>query len=1155
MGPKPDNFEENEYSYQVSQADILINTLPRQVRVAPTSTQVQSAIIECTALPRKVISDLAWVDNLPTSCLRAISQWQLDLPLSTASDLITPKPWIAVIEKILKRGRAVPLSPELENELWEIAPTQVPTDWSNWYDALLRISHADRPPPNWHEGFDSEEEQTFFDLVCDFANGHASGWLHRQVDYDALTYSSEATATNQRIDFFFAHPSGVHIAIEIDGAQHQRKRLADIRRDKDIRTAGFNVLRIPASEIRQGTGPSLKRLHNIISDISRLDASSDLCLYIRLIRRAHQVQLALWQAMITGAITFREEQTIGVTVLLDHDFDERTTGLFTSAVLKDLNKLVSDVGSLYSIEHPIAFEKRDQGDICVSFEPSFVMPNAPIIYVRDTYLPISISSDISPSSPANASSIDRYACERLLTRIFGFESFVEGQFEAVEQSLSGEDAIILLPTGAGKSVAFQLASMLRPGVCIVIDPILSLMEDQIDNLRAFGIDRICQITHAIEGPKREAILELLAKGEFIFCYVAPERFQSQLFRESLRTLTTYTAISLVTIDEAHCVSEWGHDFRPAYLNIARISRDYCATQGNAPPLMALTGTASRSVLKDVQRELAIDRYESIITPKTFDRSELRFQTSPCRSDEKMQVLRGVLQAMPAKFGYTQLAFFQPNGEKTPCGLVFCPHVNGEYGVVQISRELSRWLNRKVPFYSGGAPKGMDDAYWQKERQRIAADFKRNRVALMACTKAFGMGIDKPNIRYTVHYGLPPSIESFYQEAGRAGRDRRESLCTLIYSNDFRERTKRLLAPSLDINELHRETDKLDWTRQDDITRALWFHNRCFSGMEVDYRELQAVIQQIGDLSQPGNATIRFESNPKDDKLHKERAIYRLLTLGVVRDYTVDYSAREFRIRLSGIENEQVLEDLVRYVGAYQRGQAKIVEERIRRSIDIDHEAFIKLAARELIQFVYGVIERGRRQALSEALALCEECLDEKSIRERLLLYLGTSVFTEGIELILDASEAGLDEVIEVLTTVRSALDASHLRGESGRALESYPDHAGLRLLRAISEAMTLTPDQSTISENVQASVRFGISKYGTSVEKLITTIADTIRLSADPRPAIAEPIINGLITASEDKRLVARMLLELLPARLAKHAAWALIGLMNIEVHSLLEVR
>lgn len=1142
--------EENGEETGRSQKSRISATYPRRVAAFPSATSVDATYFESVALPAEAVTAIA-SDAIPQSHLLALSQWQLDIPQITEPHSVGQTAWLPVVEKILKRGRAVPLCPSLESELRQLAACSL-LESDQWEDAVKLAAVGRRQIPDWNDGFGSDEERHFVEKVLPAICGRdIVGWVQRQVSLDALVGADEQEPSERRVDFLIAHPGGVQLVIEIDGAQHESQVEEDQRRDRDLLVAGYEVIRIPVQEIREGAGQALNILRNRLSTISFADGMSPESRFLTLARRAHQLQISLWYAYTMGVIQVHEGKPVTVAVLLDSEFGEEVGHRFIQAVLEDLNELIADVASLYGeTEQRAVFKDGPAASITVSFRADYTAAAPKMLFVRDVYLPLAISTEVSAFAPANATDVTEATCERLLRRIFGFDTFREGQFEAISRCLSGKDAIVLLPTGAGKSIAFQLAALLRPGVCIVIDPIISLIEDQIENLRSYGIDRVGQITSAVEWEGRQTILGLLGRGEYQFCYVAPERFQDQKFRNSLRILTTHTAISLVTIDEAHCVSEWGHDFRPAYLNIARISRDYCATDGMAPPLMALTGTASRAVLKDVQRELQIGDYEAIITPSTFDRAELHFKAIPCRSDEKILRLQGLLESLPRQFGQTPMSFFECRGQRTCSGLVFCPHVGGDFGVVRVSEQVARSLSRRVPFYSGTAPKGVAETRWRQNKTAIAREFKQNQVPLMACTKAFGMGIDKPNIRYTVHFGIPSSIEAFYQEAGRAGRDRRDAQCLVLYSNDFPARTRELLNPSLTVDRLHSQMETVNWDNSDDITRVLWFHANSFAGAETDYQYVIQALEQIGNITQPRDVVVEFA---KEEKTIRERAIHRLLTIGVISDYTVNYSAGQFLIRISGFDAGEIADCPYRYIAAYQRGQAEVAVKRLNQYRDLPLNDFVCQAAWELIQFVYEVIERSRRQALSEMLALCEQSPDETAIRKRILTYLGTSGFTTAIDEILDAPDGGLDSAIKILEEIRSAIDAGQLRGESGRALESYPDHSGLRLVRAISEAMSVSPDRDTVTENVEACVRFACDKYGLDLQLVLRHVMSAARLAGDARPELADTIIAGVISGTDDKRAAARTVVQELPLAMIGHGITTLLDGLTTGLTAILE--
>ena len=386
----------------------------------------------------------------------------------------------------------------------------------------------------------------------------------------------------------------------------------------------------------------------------------------------------------------------------------------------------------------------------------------------------------------------RAALETVLRAVFAKERLLEGQFEAISSVLAGRDCAVLLPTGAGKSMIYQLAGLCLPGRTLVVDPLVALIEDQADGLRAHGVDRVLGIS--------ANSLARDARGAY-FVFVTPERFQRQTFRNDLIAGADVEPVNLAVVDEAHCVSEWGHDFRPAYLNFGKTLRTTCKGRLGVPPLLALTGTASRAVLTDVLFQLGIvdDHENAIVRPASFDRAELSYDVLRCSADDSDATLRRVLAAMPGRFSAVAATFFEPTGdEDTYSGIVFVPTVNGWHGLNDTMRVVTASARAAVPFAGAGTPpKGTDSSEWERRRRESTVAFKQNRAPVIVTTKAFGMGIDKPNIRWTVHYGLPGSIESFYQEVGRSGRDRRQARNVLILSESDRERSRRLLGAGAD----------------------------------------------------------------------------------------------------------------------------------------------------------------------------------------------------------------------------------------------------------------------------------------------------------------------------------------------------------------------
>ena len=299
-------------------------------------------------------------------------------------------------------------------------------------------------------------------------------------------------------------------------------------------------------------------------------------------------------------------------------------------------------------------------------------------------------------------------------------------------------------------------------------------------------------------------------------------------------------------------------------------------------------------------------FDAIITPKSFDRPELKFHVIYSTSQEKTTRLKGYIgQMLPSLFNITSSTFYQTRGKETCSGLVFCPHVGGEFGVERVSDEIRKDLSISTAIYSGKKPKDWDPGQYRYHKQRVTKEFKRNKIPLLVCTKAFGMGIDKPNIRYTIHFGLSPSIESFYQEAGRAGRNREDSHCCIIVSNDDPERSKKLLNPNAKVEEINEIVRNVPWEENDDITRALYFHTKAFHGIAQEKQDVEEVLRHLGDISKKGLKTLTL---PSFERNIAEKALHRLFLIGVVSDYTIVYSLNEFTVKLSGKTKEEIISE-------------------------------------------------------------------------------------------------------------------------------------------------------------------------------------------------------------------------------------------------------
>ena len=462
--------------------------------------------------------------------------------------------------------------------------------------------------------------------------------------------------------------------------------------------------------------------------------------------------------------------------------------------------------------------------------------------------------------------------EEALKTYFGYDAFRGGQEPVIDALLSGRDAMGIMPTGAGKSVCYQIPALLLPGITLVISPLVSLMRDQVTQLVQMGVPA-AYLNSTLTFKQYLLALERARAGRYKIIYVAPERLET----EGFQSFAQAADISLVAVDEAHCISQWGQDFRPSYMNIPAFVEGLL----RRPPVGAFTATATPEVQEDIARLLSLRNPLRITTG--FNRENLYFEVR--QPSDKRAALLELVRSRPGK-----------------CGIVYCSTRKAVEEVCALLRERGVSATR---YHAGLEP---------EERQRNQEDFLYDRALVMVSTNAFGMGIDKSDVRYVIHYNMPKDLESYYQEAGRAGRDGLPSSCILLFSGQDVRTGEFLITHGEPREELDAKTAELLRERDLQRLRRMTAHCRtqrclrqyllqyfgefasdycgaCYNCLhnfeEVDVsREAQIIVRCVAELGQHFGVGVVAETlcgadTEKIRKFHMEREP----SYGLLKDLT------------------------------------------------------------------------------------------------------------------------------------------------------------------------------------------------------------------------------------------------------------------------------
>lgn len=992
--------------------------------------------------------------------------------------------------KLLNRGIVLPKNKEysklLSNKFYE--------NQSGTLNTLFDFIEYNNPDNNYLK----ENELAFANSV--FPEIFGASWatyvlVNPQLDV-LLPEDDWNNFIGQCVSFCF-WTKGKKIIIDIDSDIN-----ATQLRDSVLENAGYKVLHFKVEGFNNYKEIAVNQINSVIggNEKEKMQIESDER-YAVACKLSHQLAISLTKALEEGVIGQHSNiRVFGNSAL----FSQSELEYILTVATEELKEIIYNYSKIYDVEIDLDFfdNSVDPVNISIGCEGEYD------IGIRDMYIPLNFLCEIEPFTlkymPCN--NISEAQLIFFLKYIFGYDSFRDGQVAALLRILEQKDSIILLPTGAGKSIIYQLAGFILPGITVVISPLNSLIEDQLSNLELrCGINNAISVTSVTSSPEMQKNLTavMVSHNSTALLYISPERLQIPSFRKSIDDLLKNNNVCTVAIDEAHCVSEWGHDFRPAYLNIGETSRSLFKKNNYTPSLLALTGTASDAVLSDVQRDLSIFGDDSMILPETFDREELQYSIINCSALSKTASISDVIKnQLPSKFNSSYEAFSKRNGEKTNAGIIFTPiarnsHHPTEYDAMSLQlRLIDRFPELGVDCYFSSTPDDYEEASWKEKIRESARKFKNNEINLLVATKAYGMGIDKSNIRYTIHDGLPSSIEQFYQEAGRAGRDRNYSECILVFSNDNANHNEEMLDPALSIDEFLEKyeayKDKFKYDGKDDLSSALFFHVSNFKGVQSECDILNEIIDNISMSSEfsPGvsieQMLLKRNGQSKNDA-EKEwlRAMIRLSVLGVIKEYTYDYCGH-FKITFGSMDKQDISFKYGQYVSGTDKGKARIEVDKINAIKETGWD-LVKGSVKILVEYIYDKIEKGRRAALRSMFQMAKQASsqpEEKQcefIRDAILQYLTlkTDARNELID-IRDSVNAGWDQLEEILPLHTDVVaknneeraKANKIKGAVGRMLESNADHPGLLLMRAIAEIKAGNYEVKMVANDINAAFRF-----------------------------------------------------------------------------------
>jgi len=929
-------------------------------------------------------------------------------------------PILYVTKNILQRGFPTTLSKYLQSQLGEIHKLD------NFEERFL---FATKQKPVWNDTIKGDRERNYYPAKDFFENiipsefgefSFIQSLLIPEIEINEITGEDDKNFINQQVDFYLPQAK---LVIEIDGQQHKLDevtRVSDSKRDNYLSSKGITTIRITTKELQNGAYKikvdiilkHLERFEKLLNFYKTAcekiedNQMSENEIKTKLLPTAIiRFQVLLIELLTHKYLTFEEDWNFNI--LLHENIPE-----FAELAIIDLLIWIDKLWQLKTKEEL----KKPSFNIALTNDKSKFQPTTKginvdfslfkrytdenkisedVIFVRTDYFDIVKDKNyfrVSTTEPINynVTDEDKSTLEFFLDNIFDKPSFREGQFPIISNALNRKDTIGLLPTGGGKSLCYQLPCLLQPSINFVVCPIKSLMYDQNDNLVKTLVTNVSFITSDLESDEKREIERNFEQGRYLFVWISPEKFQIPSFRDKISAIVANFSISYAVVDEVHCLSEWGHDFRTSYLNLAKTIDKLSPKDENGEgkiKYIGLTATASVNVLKDIKIEFARQKQrledENIKSLLDYSRKELRFEVINDKGN-KIEKLKSLINELKDTESFIETI--------DKAGLIFTPNVNGAYGCYQVSNTLNTLFQNKVSWFSGDIPKRdvydektgkkigtepvMNRDEFNKYKIKVQKDFKENKYQLLVATKAFGMGIDKQNIFYTFHYGLPSSVEALYQEAGRAGRwDKRKKenknkigKCFVLHSPETHDqvRVERLFHKDTTFAEMKAISDEVGFGGKD-IFKQVFLFVQGQNDIAKDFEIITGVIKNY--FKEKTQTRIFWNDAYSKLKINSDvlqKAIYRLSLLGIVSDWTTNF-IDHFEVQFKTLEEKHIVKSVSDYISKYEPNTD--ISKELQK---IQQKTVLEKAIWYLLNWTFENIAYSRKQSLK---TLSDWCLE------------------------------------------------------------------------------------------------------------------------------------------------------------------------------------